>query len=110
MASPLIWRARGFTFGVAKNNVLPLPVPCIKTRKVLIFDEANVVARLYLRKIRKDTLNDLAAKGKTIIVIAHRLSTVRDANKYCGVGRGQACRTRTARSAVCKTWRLCQIV
>jgi len=50
-----------------------------KDPEVLIFDEATSSLDSISEKFVKNTLNALATNGKTIIVIAHRLSTVRDA-------------------------------
>jgi ATP-binding cassette subfamily B protein len=50
-----------------------------KDPEVLIFDEATSSLDSISEKFVKNTLNDLTNKGKTIIVIAHRLSTVREA-------------------------------
>jgi ATP-binding cassette subfamily B protein len=60
-----------------------------KDPEVLIFDEATSSLDSISEKFVKDTLNDLAAKGKTIIVIAHRLSTVRDAGNIVVLEEGR---------------------
>lgn len=60
-----------------------------KDPEVLIFDEATSSLDSISEKFVKNTLNDLAAKGKTIIVIAHRLSTVRDAESIVVLEEGR---------------------
>ncbi|MEL7600180.1 MAG: peptidase domain-containing ABC transporter [Proteiniphilum sp.] len=60
-----------------------------KDPEVLIFDEATSSLDSISEKFVKNTLNDLAAKGKTIIVIAHRLSTVRDAERIVVLEEGR---------------------
>ncbi|MEA5127954.1 peptidase domain-containing ABC transporter [Proteiniphilum sp.] len=60
-----------------------------KDPEVLIFDEATSSLDSISEKYVKETLNDLAAKGKTIIVIAHRLSTVRDADNIVVLEEGR---------------------
>jgi ATP-binding cassette subfamily B protein len=51
-----------------------------KDPEILIFDEATSSLDSISEKYVKQTLSDLAGQGKTIIVIAHRLSTVRNAD------------------------------
>ena len=51
-----------------------------KDPEILIFDEATSSLDSISEKYVKQTLDDLAKQGKTIIVIAHRLSTVKNAN------------------------------
>lgn len=60
-----------------------------KDPEVLIFDEATSSLDSISEKFVKNTLNDLATKGKTIIVIAHRLSTVRDAERIVVLEEGR---------------------
>ncbi|HAR39538.1 MAG TPA: peptidase C39 [Porphyromonadaceae bacterium] len=60
-----------------------------KDPEVLIFDEATSSLDSISEKFVKNTLNDLATKGKTIIVIAHRLSTVRDAESIVVLEEGR---------------------
>jgi ATP-binding cassette subfamily B protein len=59
-----------------------------KDPEVLIFDEATSSLDSISEKYVKEVLNDLTAKGKTIIVIAHRLSTVRDADNIVVLQEG----------------------
>lgn len=60
-----------------------------KDPEVLIFDEATSSLDSISERFVKNTLNDLAMKGKTIIVIAHRLSTVRDADNIVVLEEGR---------------------
>lgn len=51
-----------------------------KDPEILIFDEATSSLDSISEKYVKQTLDNLAKEGKTIIVIAHRLSTVKNAD------------------------------
>jgi ATP-binding cassette subfamily B protein len=57
-----------------------------KDPEILIFDEATSSLDSISEKYVKQTLNDWLLLGKTIIVIAHRLSTVKNADKIVVLG------------------------
>ena len=59
-----------------------------KEPEILIFDEATSSLDSVSEKYVKQTLKNLADKGKTIVVIAHRLSTVRDADAIVVLDNG----------------------
>lgn len=59
-----------------------------KEPDILIFDEATSSLDSISERYVKQTLNMLAQQGKTIIVIAHRLSTVRNADKIIVLDEG----------------------
>ena len=59
-----------------------------KNPEVLIFDEATSSIDSVSEKYVRETLNSLAAEGKTIIIIAHRLSTVRHADNIVVLKEG----------------------
>ena len=60
-----------------------------KEPEILIFDEATSSLDFISERYVKQTLDALARKGKTIIVIAHRLSTVKNADKIVVIDKGQ---------------------
>jgi ATP-binding cassette subfamily B protein len=64
-----------------------------KDPEILIFDEATSSLDSISEKYVKQTLTQLAAQGKTIIVIAHRLSTVRNADTIIVLEEGKVVET-----------------
>jgi ATP-binding cassette subfamily B protein len=66
-----------------------------KDPEVLIFDEATSSLDSISEKYVKQTLSDLAQRGKTIMVIAHRLSTVQSADQIVVLQEGKVVETGT---------------
>ncbi|GHU87349.1 bacteriocin cleavage/export ABC transporter [Bacteroidia bacterium] len=66
-----------------------------KDPEILIFDEATSSLDSVSEKYVKQTLNDLTKEGKTIIVIAHRLSTVKNADTIVVLKEGKVVETGT---------------
>jgi len=66
-----------------------------KDPEILIFDEATSSLDSVSEKFVKQTLSDLAKVGKTIIVIAHRLSTVKNADTIVVLEDGKMVETGT---------------
>jgi ATP-binding cassette subfamily B protein len=60
-----------------------------KDPEILIFDEATSSLDSISEKYVKQTLTDLAKQGKTIIIIAHRLSTVKTADTIIVLEEGK---------------------
>ena len=73
-----------------------------KEPDILIFDEATSSLDSVSERYVKQTLTSLAIHGKTIIVIAHRLSTVRSADRIIVLNDGIVAETGT-HNELCKT-------
>ncbi|RMU39477.1 hypothetical protein ALP29_201216 [Pseudomonas syringae pv. avii] len=56
--------------------------------RILIFDEATSALDYESERIVQQNMQAIC-KGRTVIIIAHRLSAVRDANRIVVVDRGQ---------------------
>ena len=66
-----------------------------KDPDILIFDEATASLDTLSEQYVKQTLADLAREGKTIVIIAHRLSTVKHADSIIVLQEGKVVETGT---------------
>lgn len=62
----------------------------LKNPPILVLDEATSALDTLTEREIQDALRQ-AAKGRTVLVIAHRLSTVRDADEIIVLNDGQVC-------------------
>jgi len=63
--------------------------------EIILFDEATSSLDTLAEKYVKQVTKQLASEGKTIVIIAHRLSTVRDADTIVTINHGKVIETGT---------------
>jgi ATP-binding cassette subfamily B protein len=66
----------------------------IRDPKVIIFDEATSALDVESEKYIQDSMVELI-KGRTTFIVAHRLSTIRQANRIVVLKKGQIAETGT---------------
>ena len=66
----------------------------IANPRILIFDEATSALDYESEKVIQDNMRRICA-GRTVLIIAHRLSAVRDASRIVVIERGQIAETGT---------------
>lgn len=64
---------------------------------IYLFDEATSSLDTISEKYVKKVIRKLASEGKTIVIIAHRLSTVKDADRIVVINHGMVAETGTHR-------------
>ena len=80
---------QGTTFSGGERQRIAIARALYKQPEVLIFDEATSSLDSISERFVKETLHALAAQGKTIIVIAHRQSTIKDADRIVVIDKGE---------------------
>ena len=80
---------QGTTFSGGERQRIAIARALYKQPEVLIFDEATSSLDSISERFVKETLRALAAQGKTIILIAQRLSTIKDADRIVVIDKGE---------------------
>ncbi len=79
---------RGFRFSGGEKQRIAIARTVLRNPPVLVLDEATSALDVQTERAVEDALRELAS-GRTTIVIAHRLSTVRDADQIVVLDGGQ---------------------
>jgi subfamily B ATP-binding cassette protein HlyB/CyaB len=78
----------GSTLSGGQRQRIAIARALMTSPRVLIFDEATSALDYESERIIQNNMKDIC-KGRTVIIIAHRLSAVRDANRIVVMDHGQ---------------------
>ena len=86
---------RGVKLSGGQRQRLAIARALLKDAPILILDEATSHLNSESERLVQQALTVLMKK-RTVLVIAHRFSTIRQANQNCGAGWRQHCRDGNA--------------
>jgi subfamily B ATP-binding cassette protein HlyB/CyaB len=78
----------GATLSGGQRQRIAISRALITNPRILIFDEATSALDYESERIIQDNMKSIC-KGRTVLIIAHRLTAVRDANRIVVLDRGQ---------------------
>jgi ATP-binding cassette subfamily B protein len=100
---------RGFRFSGGERQRIAIARTILRNPPVLVLDEATSALDVQTERAVGEALERLA-EGRTTIVIAHRLSTVRDADQIAVLDRGVVAERGTHEELVAAAGRYAELV
>lgn len=93
---------RGIGLSGGEKQRLSIARAVIKKPSILIFDEATASVDSATEKLIQDAINKLVSNNTTTIMIAHRLSTLKKANKIVVIDQGKIAECGTPEELLAK--------
>ena len=81
-------KERGVNFSAGERQLLSFARALAQAPEILLLDEATSSVDTETEALIQDTLHEMM-RGKTSIVVAHRLSTIRDVDRIYVMHQGQ---------------------
>ncbi len=94
-------RERGSNFSVGERQLLSFARAVAFNTEILVLDEATSSVDTASERLIQEGLRGLLA-GRTSLVVAHRLSTIQDADRIVVIHRGEKCEEGSHRELMAK--------